>query len=224
MNKTVLVVEDDPDIADLICRYLEKEEFSYHLVDNGTLAVSLFRQIKPDLIVLDVKLPHMDGMSVCEAIRAVSDVPIIMVTALGAAENRLDGFARGADDYLCKPFNPRELMARIHAIFRRCSSGTEEGADLRYGGITMDPAERKVEVDGVDVELTQTEFNLLKIFLKNPSRVLSREVLLDGSHDNFTDSYARSVDFHIKNLRRKINTSEESNFIRTIYGVGFKLK
>ncbi len=223
MNKAVLVVEDDAKIADLICRYLDREKFVYHLVDNGMLAVAMFRQIKPDLIVLDVKLPQMDGMSVCEAIRAMSDVPIIMVTALGSDESRLDAFARGADDYLCKPFNPRELIARIHAIFRRCNPDPEKGATLNYGAISMNPAERRVQVDGVDIELTQTEFNLLKLFLENPSRVLSREVLLDGSHDNFSESYARSVDFHIKNLRRKINTTEKSNVIRAIYGVGFKL-
>lgn len=223
MSKTILVVEDDPKIADLICRYLEKEHFHYHWANSGTRAVSLFRQIKPDLVILDVMLPQMDGMSVCETIRSLSDIPIIMVTALGDDGHRLDGFAKGADDYLCKPFNPRELIARIRAIFRRYTPEAKGNDSISYGAIYMDLAERIVQVDGETVELTQTEFNLLKVFLENPNRVLSREVLLNGSHDSFTEAYARSVDFHIKNLRRKINTTEESSYIRAIYGVGFKL-
>lgn len=223
MSKTILVVEDDARIAALICRYLDREKFLHHQVNSGTLAVSLFGQIKPDLVILDVMLPEMDGMTVCERIRSLSDVPIIIVSALGEDARRLEGFARGADDYLCKPFNPRELMARIHAVFRRYNRQTGPPNTIRFGGIEMDLEGRSVTVDGMRIELTQTEFNMLKLFLDNPARVLSRDALLNGSHGSFTESYARSVDFHIKNLRRKINTSEESRFIRAIYGVGYKL-
>lgn len=222
MNKTVLLVEDDAKIADLICRYLDKEQFSYHHVDSGALAVSRFGQIKPDLVILDVMLPQMDGMTICEKIRALSDVPIIMVTALGDDGHRLDGFARGADDYLCKPFNPRELIARIKAIFRRCDLQSRQPNALSYRGIRMDLDERSVTVKDISIELTQIEFNLLRLFLDNPSRVLSREALRNSSHEGFSESYARSVDFHIKNLRRKLNAAGESGFIRTIYGVGYR--
>lgn len=222
MSKTILVVEDDARIAELICRYLDREGYFYHHVDSGSLAVSLFGELKPDLVILDVMLPQMDGLTVCEKIRFISDVPIIMVTALGDDEHRLDGFARGADDYLCKPFNPRELVARIRAIFRRSELGSQKSDSIGYGAIFMDLVERTVQVNGVRIDLTQTEFNLLRLFLENPTRVLSRDALRNGSHDSFTESYARSMDFHIKNLRRKINTTDDASFIRTIYGVGYK--
>lgn len=223
MNKTILLVEDDAQIADLICRYLDTENFTYYLADSGALALSLFDQVKPDLVILDIMLPQMDGTAVCEKIRATSNVPIIMVTALADNKNLLDGFARGADDYLCKPFNPRELMARIRAIFRRYSPEGKNTNTIAYGALYVDLDERIVKVNGVPIELTQIEFNLLSILVASPNRVISREALRNGSHDGFTESYARSVDFHIKNLRRKINTTEEMRFIKTIYGVGYKL-
>lgn len=223
MTKTILLVEDDTQIADLICRYLEAENFSYRLANSGALALSLFGQIKPDLVILDILLPHLDGKAVCEKIRTTSNVPIIMVSALGDDKHLLDGFAKGADDYLCKPFNPRELMARIRAIFRRQNPEEHKSNIITYGAVVVDLDERIVKVGGVHVELTQTEFNLLSMLISNPHRVLSREALRNGSHDSFTESYARSVDFHIKNLRRKINTTKDMSLIKTIYGVGYKL-
>lgn len=223
MNKTILLVEDDAQIANLICRYLDTENFSYHLANSGSLALSLFAQVKPDLVILDILLPHMDGKAVCEEIRATSNVPIIMVTALADDKHLLEGFAKGADDYLSKPFNPRELMARIRAIFRRHNPDEQKTNIITYGVLQVDLDERKVKVEGMHVELTQTEFNLLSLLISNPHRVLSREALRNGSHDSFTESYARSVDFHIKNLRRKINTADHMRFIKTIYGVGYKL-
>lgn len=223
MSHTILVAEDDARIADLICRYLQMEEFLYHRADSGEHAMSLFEQINPDLVILDIMLPQMDGMTVCEKIREKSDVPIIMVTALGDEDDRLNGFAQGADDYVCKPFNPRELIARIKAIFRRYNPDAPKPNFISYDVIHMDLEERIVKIDDVRVDLTQIEFNLLRLFLTNPRRVLSREMLRNGSHDSFAESYSRSVDFHIKNLRRKINTKDDLNFIRTIYGVGYKL-
>lgn len=223
MNKTILLVEDDPKIADLIGRYLDAEHFSYYLADSGALALSLFEQVKPDLVILDIMLPQMKGTAVCEKIRATSEVPIIIVTALADDTHLLDGFAKGADDYLCKPFNPRELIARIRAIFRRSSNEVQNSNTLTYDALYVDLDERIVKVHDAPVELTQTEFNLLSMLIANPNRVLSRETLRNGSHDSFTESYARSVDFHIKNLRRKINTTEKLSFIKTIYGVGYKL-
>lgn len=223
MNKTILVAEDDPRIADLIGKYLDMEKFSHYKAHSGPEAIALFEKHRPDLVVLDIMLPQVDGATVCERIRAMSDVPIIMVTALGDDEDRLQGFAKGADDYLCKPFNPRELMARIKAILRRLNSSPDESTGMTCGAIYMNPDERIVKVNGQSIDLTQIEFNMLHILMSHPNRVLSREELLDGSHEKYTESYSRSVDFHIKNLRRKINVTEDLKFIKAVYGVGYKL-
>lgn len=223
MTKAILVVEDDARIADLVCKYLAAEQYACHRAHSGALAITLFEQVKPDLVILDILLPQMDGVTVCERIRSMSDVPIIMVTALAEDAHRLDGFARGADDYLCKPFNPRELVARIKAILRRYSPESSKTNLLTCGAIHLDLDERIVKVNGTPVDLTQIEFNLLNMLIANPNRVLSREELLNGSHESFTESYTRSVDFHIKNLRRKINLTPDLNYIKTVYGVGYKL-
>jgi len=223
MNKTILVAEDDARIADLICKYLAMEKFNYHKAHSGLEAIALFEKYKPDLVVLDIMLPQVDGATVCERIRAMSVVPIIMVTALGNDEDRLQGFAKGADDYVCKPFNPRELMARIKAILRRLNPDASEINSIICGAICLSPQERNVKVDGETIDLTQIEFNILSILMSHPNRVLSREELLDGSHDKYSESYTRSVDFHIKNLRRKINFRDDLKYIKAVYGVGYKL-
>jgi two-component system response regulator BaeR len=164
-------------------------------------------------------LPKMDGATVCEKIRIISDVPIIMVTALAEDMHRLEGFAKGADDYICKPFNPRELMARIKAVLRRAGSSPRT---LNYGKIHMNLDERVVKLDNDVMTLTQIEFGLLEMFLTNPSRAFSREELLEGSHMEYSESCLRSIDFHIKNLRRKINVNPETQFIKAVYGFGYR--
>lgn len=224
MNKTVLVVEDDERIANVVCKYLAHESFHYKVATTGPDALTLFENSRPDLVILDMMLPKMDGATVCEKIRALSDVPIIMVTALAEDVHRLDGFAKGADDYICKPFNPRELMARVKAVLRRTGTGTGTGQQrtLSYGKIVMNLDERTVKIDDKDVVLTQTEFSLLEMFLANPSRAFTREELLEGSHMEYSESYLRSIDFHIKNLRRKINVDANTKFIKAVYGFGYK--
>lgn len=222
MNKTVLVVEDDEGIANVVCKYLARESFHYKVATTGPDALALFESSRPDLVLLDMMLPKMDGGTVCEKIRAISDVPIIMVTALAEDVHRLDGFAKGADDYICKPFNPRELMARIKAVLRRTSASTGQQRLLSYGNIVMNLDERTVKIDDGDVVLTQTEFSLLEMFLTNPSRAFTREELLEGSHMEYSESYLRSIDFHIKNLRRKINVDDDSKYIKAVYGFGYK--
>src|SRR5690606_16826043 len=149
----------------------------------------------------------------------ISDVPIIMVTALAEDMHRLEGFAKGADDYICKPFNPREMMARIKAVLRRTATTQRT---LAYGKIQMNLDERVVKLDNEVITLTQTEFGLLEMFLVNPSRAFSREELLEGSHMEYSESDLRSIDFHIKNLRRKINPNSETQFIKAVYGFGYK--
>ena len=219
MNRTVMVVEDDQRIADMVCKYLAHESFAYKVATTGPEALSLFESCRPDLVILDMMLPKMDGATVCEKIRAISDVPIIMVTALAEDMHRLEGFAKGADDYICKPFNPRELMARIKAVLRRTGSRQRM---LNHGKIQMNLDERVVKLDNEVITLTQIEFGLLEMFLANPSRAFSREELLEGSHMEYSESCLRSIDFHIKNLRRKINTRPENQYIKAVYGFGYR--
>lgn len=220
MNKTVLVVEDDEGIANVVCKYLARESFHYKVATTGPDALALFESSRPDLVLLDMMLPKMDGGTVCEKIRAISDVPIIMVTALAEDVHRLDGFAKGADDYICKPFNPRELMARVKAVLRR--SNTSQQRFITHNNIVMNLDERSVKIDDESIVLTQTEFGLLEMFLNNPSRAFSREELLEGSHMEYSESCLRSIDFHIKNLRRKINVDDDNKYIKAVYGFGYK--
>lgn len=220
MSKTVLVVEDDENIANVVCKYLAHELFHYKVAATGPDALALFENSRPDLVILDMMLPKMDGATVCEKIRALSDVPIIMLTALAEDTHRLEGFAKGADDYICKPFNPRELMARVKAVLRR--SNTNQQRCITHGNIVMNLDERSVKIDDDLIVLTQTEFGLLEMFLNNPSRAFSREELLEGSHMEYSESCLRSIDFHIKNLRRKINVDDDSKYIKAVYGFGYK--
>ncbi|MBC6904069.1 DNA-binding response regulator [Saccharophagus sp. K07] len=221
MSKTILVVEDDERIASLICKYLQMESYAYHVARTGLDAITLFEKTKPNLVILDLMLPSIDGAAVCQKIRAISDVPVIMVSALSEESHRLEGFSIGADDYICKPFNPRELMARIKAVLRRASPS--EPRLLSYGTIHMDLDERTVKVSGQPITLTQVEFRLLEVLLSNPSRVYSREELLEGCHIEYSESSVRSIDFHIKNLRRKLHPLTEDKLIKTVYGFGYKL-
>lgn len=223
MSKTILVAEDDTKIADLICKYLTLEDFQVAPARTGREALAVFNARAPDLIILDVMLPELTGTQVCEHIRAQSNVPIIMISALADDHDRLEGFAHGTDDYVCKPFNPRELVARVKAILRRTG---QQGADintLSHGPICVYPDEQRVTVAGETVVLTQIEFNMLVLLITSPSKVFSRESLLDKSHKHYAEFDARSVDFHIKNLRRKINNQPDIQYIKSVYGAGYKL-
>lgn len=223
MNKTILVAEDDTKIAEVIGKYLSMEHFSVLHARTGTQAIELFNAANPDLIILDVMLPELTGTLVCEHIRAHSNVPVIMISALAEDAHRLDGFAHGTDDYLCKPFNPRELMARVKAILRRAQPNAIHSQTLSHGPISLHPEEQVVSVAGDLIVLTQIEFNMLHLLIANPSKVFSRESLLDKTHKHYAEQDARSVDFHIKNLRRKINIRPEINYIKSVYGAGYKL-
>lgn len=222
MKPTVLLVEDDAGIADLISRYLRAEQFECCWANSGAEALRLLRQREPCLVVLDVMLPDLDGATLCDRIRAESDVPIIMVTALSQDTQLLDGFARGVDDYVCKPFNPRELVARIKAVLRRYGAPQQAPRQITCNDVVMLLDERIVRVEGAELDLTPIEFNLLRLFLLNPNKVMSRDELLDGIHERDVDCYARSVDFHIKNLRRKLAGVGAQHYIKSVYGVGFR--
>lgn len=222
MSQIILVVEDEIKIAELIGKYLTLEGYEPILVDNGIDALAIFKQRQPALVILDVMLPGMNGLSVCERLRAVSDVPIILLTARVQDVDRLIGFASGADDYVCKPFNPQELMARVRAILRRIKTAAAP-TTLSFDKITIDQAQHGVWVSGVKVQLTQIEFKLLLQMLEQPTKVFSREELLLSSRGKYTESYERTIDFHVKNLRKKINIDAGSNYIHTVYGLGYKL-
>ena len=218
MTARVLIVEDERDLAAIMLDYVRAAGYSASSVADGNAALAQARAGAADLIVLDVMLPGLDGIAVCAAVREFSDLPIIMVTAKVEEIDRLLGLETGADDYLCKPFSPRELVARIKALLRRAPPPAE-----RRGAVEIDEAARSVRVLGYALELTRTEFDLLAAMAKRPGTIFSRAQLLDlASRDNL-DVADRAVDTHIKNLRRKLaRAAPDTELIRSIYGLGYR--
>jgi len=222
-DKSVLIVEDEYKIAELLRDYLVKAGFPATIVDRGDVAVAEARKNKPALILLDIMLPGMDGTDVCREIRKFSNVPIIMVTARVEEIDRLIGLELGADDYICKPFSPREVVARVKTVLRRSGTQTPEPL-FKVGPIFMDCATRQVSVNGEDVSLTPNEFALLKALMGRPNRVFSRTELVDLVQGYGFDGYERTIDSHIKNLRKKMAEKiPDQEIIATVYGVGYKL-
>jgi DNA-binding response OmpR family regulator len=221
----VLFVDDEPKIVRLGRDYLEKAGFSVEVAADGSQALAAVRAGKPDLIVLDLGLPDQDGLDVTRQVRKDSNVPIIMLTARGEETDKLVGLELGADDYMVKPFSPKELVARVRAVLRRVASGSAPGRDvLRAGDLTLDLPRMRTDVAGRPVELTGTEFQLLAALARQPGRILTRSQLLDAVHGVAFESYERAIDTHIKNLRRKIEPNpREPRYILTVYGVGYKL-
>lgn len=223
----VLVVDDDEKILKVLTAYLEKEGYTVITAKDGWEAVDKARQLGPDIVLLDVMLPSLDGWGVCKEIRRTSDVPIIMLTARDAETDRIIGLEIGADDYVVKPFSPKEVIARIRAIFRRLqpSSRRENGERiLKVGNIVLNQNSHSLTVAGVPVELTPTEHKVLELFLTHPGQVFSRLQLIEKVQGYAFEGYERTVDSHIKNLRKKLDASpDEPHYIKTIYGVGYKL-
>jgi two-component system, OmpR family, response regulator BaeR len=222
MNFSILVVEDEIKISDLICKYLSIEGYSFYQAFSGFDALQKISAYNPDLIILDIMLPEINGLEICQKIRETSNVPIIILTARVDDIDRLMGFAKGADDYVCKPFNPNELMARVKAILRRIHRVIEEPKLVTIGPVTINTQEYCVLVNGIAVQLTRIEFNILSTLMSNPHQVFSREDLLTSTHGKYSEVYDRSIDFHIKNLRKKINLDENFVCIKSVYGLGFK--
>ncbi|MBC7358392.1 two-component system, OmpR family, response regulator BaeR [Desulfacinum infernum DSM 9756] len=223
---TVLVVEDEAKIAGILKDYLEKSGYRAVVVDRGDAALDHVRRNPPGLILLDIMLPGLDGMSVCREIRSFSSVPIIMITARVEELDRLLGLELGADDYICKPFSPREVVARVRAVLRRsvASSAVETGTIFRVGHITLNPETRQVVVHGREVRLTPSEFGLLKTLMSRPNRVFSRAELIGAVQGYDFDGYDRTIDSHVKNLRKKLARHlPDCEVISTIYGVGYRL-
>lgn len=224
MNEVVLVVDDEPKIVKLARDYLEKGGFTVLTAVNGLDALSEARQSQPDLVVLDLNLPGMDGLDVCRTLRRESDVPIIMLTARVEETDRLIGLELGADDYITKPFSPRELVARVRAVLRRVRGGVQQPDLLRVQDLEIDLKGHRVSRDGDVVKLSRTEFNLLAALAKSPGQTFTRSQLLDRLHGVSAGSgYDRSVDAHIKNLRRKLEPNPaEPRYVVTVYGIGYQ--
>ena len=221
--KRVLVVEDEMKIARLVRDYLHQAGFDVLEAADGATALAVAKADRPDMIVLDLGLPGMDGLDVTRRLRATSSVPIIMLTARSEETDRIVGLELGADDYVTKPFSPKELVARIRAVLRRAEATLGGGELIRVGGVEIDIPKRRVLVDGVEVVLTATEFDLLLVLARQPGRIYTRAQLLDAVHGVSFDSYERSVDAHIKNLRRKIEPDpKRPSLVLTVYGVGYK--
>lgn len=221
--KTVLVVEDELKIARLVRDYLQQAGFAVIEAQDGTGALALARTNKPDMIVLDLGLPGLDGLEVTRQLRAHSSVPIIIVTARSEESDRIVGLELGADDYVVKPFSPKELVARIRAVLRRAEAKMGGGETIRAADVEIDLPRREVKVGGSLVDLTATEFDLLVTLARHPGRVYTRAQLLDLVQGVAIDSYERSVDAHVKNIRRKIEPdSRRPAYVLTVYGVGYK--
>ena len=225
MNETILVVDDEPKIVQLARDYLEKSGFKVLTSGDGLQALVITRQEHPDLIVLDLMLPGMDGLDVCRAIRRESDVPIIMLTARAEETDQLIGLELGADDYITKPFSPRALIARVRALLRRTQGNLLQQETLRIGDLELDLRRKQLILKGEINHLTRSEFLLLETLAKHPGQPLSREQLLEKLHGVVFDGVDRSVDSHIKNLRRKIEPDPaDPIYIQTVYGFGYKFQ
>ncbi len=223
--KTILVVDDEPKITQLVRDYLEGAGFSVRVAHDGKSALSIAKTEKPDLIVLDLGLPQMDGLDFTREYRKVSNAPIIMLTARSEESDKLVGLELGADDYITKPFSPKELVARVRAVFRRIENATTAATDvIRIADLTLDAPRLRVTASGRGLEeLTPTEFELLATLARQPGRVFTRAQLLDAIHGVAFESYERAIDAHIKNIRRKIEVKpSEPKYVLTVYGVGYK--
>jgi len=222
-NKTILVVDDDPKTVELVKLYLERDGHKVLTAYDGETALQVFRENHPNLVVLDVMLPGINGVEICRTLRTESDVPIIMLTARTRDEDKLTGLDTGADDYVTKPFSPGELAARVRAIFRRLP--TERGpAEIRYGDFFLNFPKREAYLKDKQLTLTAVEFKILSAFLREPGRVFDRVDLIEKAFGYDFESFDRAIDVHIFNLRRKIEPDpKHPTYIRTVYGAGYKL-
>ncbi|HLO17522.1 MAG TPA: response regulator transcription factor [Anaerolineales bacterium] len=223
--KTILVVDDEPKITQLVRDYLERAGFTVLVAYDGKKALSLAKTERPDMIILDLGLPQLDGLDFTREFRKTSNAPIIMLTARAEELDKLIGLELGADDYMTKPFSPKELVARVRVVFRRIENALSANAEMiRVADLTLDVPRMKVTAERRDIEeLTPTEFELLATLARQPGRVFTRAQLLDAIHGVAFESYERAIDAHIKNIRRKIEIkTSEPKYIFTVYGVGYK--
>jgi DNA-binding response OmpR family regulator len=223
--KTILVVDDEPKIVQLVRDYLERAGFRVLTASNGKTTLALARSEKPDMVILDLGLPEMDGLDVTRTLRKDSNVPILMLTARSEETDKLIGLELGADDYITKPFSPKELVARVRVVFRRMENYSEANTEtIRAADLTLDMPRMRVNAADRELEeLTPTEFELLAAMARHPGRVFTRSQLLNVVHGIAFESYERAIDAHIKNIRHKIEPRPaEPRYILTVYGVGYK--
>jgi two-component system alkaline phosphatase synthesis response regulator PhoP len=222
--RTILVVEDEPQIAGIVRDYLEHAGFAVISAGDGAAALALVRVRRPDALVLDLGLPRVDGLDVIRAIRRDSRVPILILSARGDETDRVAGLELGADDYVVKPFSPRELVARVRAVLRRSEAVPLTDERIETGDLVLDLVRRRVTVAGRVVILTPTEFELVATLAREPGRVWTRAQLLDAVHGFSLETYERAIDGHIRNLRRKLEPDEAApRYVRTVHGVGYAL-
>jgi len=223
--KTILVVDDEPKITKLVRDYLERAGFSVRVAGDGKSALSQARTEKPDMIILDLGLPHMDGLDVTRELRKLSNVPIIMLTARSEESDKLIGLELGADDYMTKPFSPKELVARVRVTFRRIEAYSASSLEIiRAADLILDVPRLRVMAQDREIdELTPSEFMLLATMARYPGRIFTRAHLLDALHGQAFESYERAIDAHIKNIRHKIEPDPpQPRYILTVYGMGYK--
>jgi two-component system alkaline phosphatase synthesis response regulator PhoP len=221
--KRILIVEDEPELVRVLRDYLEQAGYEVEAAHDGVAGLSLFRRRNPDLVLLDLNLPEMDGLDVAREMRRATEVPIIMVTARVEEADRLVGLELGADDYVTKPFSPREVVARVKAVLRRMSGPSEPARRIRSGDVEIDLERHQVSVRGQRVELTPTEFDLLATLADQPGRVFTRLQLLEATQGHAYKGYERTVDAHVKNLRAKIEPNpKEPQYVETVFGVGYR--
>ncbi len=226
LSSKILVVDDDPNVVELIRLYLERDGHEILIANDGVAGLELAREELPDLIVLDLMMPRMDGMEVCRTLRAESLVPVVMLTAMVEEDNRLAGLDLGADDYVTKPFSPRELAARVRAVLRRTARDREDAGPvvLASGPFAVDLRQRSVTIASTSVTLTPTEFRLIAMLVREPGRTFSREQIIDRVFGYDFNGFDRTVDAHMSSLRRKVDAVPgTAKQIQTVYGSGYRL-
>ncbi len=224
-KRKILVVDDEPDVTDLVAYHLKAKSFQVETLNDATASIAKARSYQPDLVILDIMMPHLSGIQVCRILRAdpkLAKVPIIFLTAKSEPHDRIEGLESGADDYLAKPFSPKELVLRVESILRRVSAAREPaGTKLRVGDIQLDSELHRVTVKGEPLELTATEFKLLRLMMERQGRVQTREHLLINVWNYSTEIETRTVDTHVRRLREKLG--DEAGWIETIRGVGYRI-
>lgn len=225
MSRKILVVDDEPQIIKVLKAYLEKAGYQVLTASDGNAALTVFDKEKPDFLILDLNLPGMDGLDVCREIRRDSNIPILMLTARVEEADKLIGLELGADDYVVKPFSPREIVARVKTIFRRSSDKSEKIETIQVGDLVIDLLKHTVKIANKPIELTPTEFEILVVLAKQPNRVFSRLQIMEQAQGNAFEGYERTIDAHIKNIRIKMEPNpREPVYIQTVFGLGYKLE
>ena len=224
-TKKILVVDDEPQIVKVVKAYLEKAGFAVVSAADGSAALAVFQREKPDLVILDLNLPGLDGMEVCRTIRRSSEVPVMMLTARVEETDKLIGLELGADDYVIKPFSPREVVARVRTILRRTAGAPFQSETIRVGDLQIDLDLHTVTLGKRSIELTPTEFGILVVLARQPRRVFSRLQIMEQAQGDAFEGYERTIDAHIKNIRIKLETNpRKPTHIQTVFGLGYKLE